>query len=404
MSRFHRRVGDESGMSYVFVGMGLMAFLSASMLAIDVGMLMTSRNQAQNSADAGALAGAVALGFDDFNDRSDTGPAKTSAITAGLANKVMRGNVSVTPADVVFLPGAGGVMNRVQVTVYRNGARGNPLQNLIARVMWIATAGSVGRETSDISAVATAEVSPANAVACPLPFTIPDRWQEMNDATFDPINSDFDAVDNKGVPVAVPDRYRGPENKATYTGYDAIRDAGMPVVLKADNGSKLAPSMYQVWDVEGQDRGSDDVRAAISGCRTGDVMGYGDYYVHKPGFQAGPVEQGIADLIAQDPNARWDDRTNKPVSGLAPARPGDPPPISPRVRVIPLFDPYEYDTGTAGGRNATLKFVNYLGFYIEGMNGNEVVGRITPVGGLMKGGTFGPAPAAAFPVAIHLVK
>ena len=48
-------------MSLVFVGMGLMAFLSASMLAIDVGMLMTARNQAQNSADAGALAGATAL-------------------------------------------------------------------------------------------------------------------------------------------------------------------------------------------------------------------------------------------------------------------------------------------------------------------------------------------------------
>ena len=48
-------------MSYVFIGLGMMAFLSASMLAIDVGMLMTARNQAQNSADAGALAGATAL-------------------------------------------------------------------------------------------------------------------------------------------------------------------------------------------------------------------------------------------------------------------------------------------------------------------------------------------------------
>ncbi len=54
-----RRLGrDEAGMSYVFIGLGCMAFLSASMLAIDVGMLMTARNQAQNSADAGALAGA----------------------------------------------------------------------------------------------------------------------------------------------------------------------------------------------------------------------------------------------------------------------------------------------------------------------------------------------------------
>ena len=61
MIRLRRLRDDQSGMSYVFIGMGMMAFLSASMLAIDVGMLMTSRSQAQNSADAGALAGATAL-------------------------------------------------------------------------------------------------------------------------------------------------------------------------------------------------------------------------------------------------------------------------------------------------------------------------------------------------------
>ena len=61
MKRIQRLRRDESGMTYVFIGLGLMAFISASMLAIDVGMLMTARNQAQNSADAGALAGATAL-------------------------------------------------------------------------------------------------------------------------------------------------------------------------------------------------------------------------------------------------------------------------------------------------------------------------------------------------------
>ena len=82
----------------------MMAFLGASMLAIDVGMLMTSRNQAQNSADAGALAGAISLAFDDFNDHSATGPAVTNAITASQANQVMAGAVSVTPADIEFRP------------------------------------------------------------------------------------------------------------------------------------------------------------------------------------------------------------------------------------------------------------------------------------------------------------
>ena len=69
-------------MTLVFVACGLLAFIAATMLAIDVGMLMTARNQAQNSADAGALAGAVELGFNDYNDRTETGPAVTSAIAA----------------------------------------------------------------------------------------------------------------------------------------------------------------------------------------------------------------------------------------------------------------------------------------------------------------------------------
>ena len=45
----------RTGLSLVFVGLGFMGFLAASMLAIDVGMLMTARSQAQNAADAGAL-------------------------------------------------------------------------------------------------------------------------------------------------------------------------------------------------------------------------------------------------------------------------------------------------------------------------------------------------------------
>jgi Flp pilus assembly protein TadG len=388
MQRLHRTLRDESGMSLVFIGFGMMAFLGASMLAIDVGMLMTSRNQAQNSADAGALAGAVALAFDDFNDHSATGPAVTSAITASQANQVMAGAVSVTPADIEFLTGTGGIQNRVRVTVYRTAARGNPLSTLIARYF--------GMSTADIAAIAAAEASPANAVQCPLPFTIPDRWREMNDATWDPNTSEFEAVDDKGVPVATPDIYVGPQDKATYTGYDAVRDKGMTIVLKADNGSKLAPSMYQVWDTVGGDRGSDDVRNAIVNCGSTDIMGYGDDYVHKPGMQTGPVAQGIEELIALDPDATWDEVKNEPVSKYGVK--------SPRIRAIPLFDPYYYNTGTAGGRNASLKFVNYLGFFIVGMNGNEVIGRVTPIAGLLMGGGWGPAPDAAFPVAIHLVQ
>src|SRR3954449_9312239 len=103
LGRLGRLAREEDGFSMVFVGLGFMAFLGASVLAIDVGMLMTARNQAQNSADAGALAGATALVFDEYDNRTTTGPAVTSALAAARANGVMRQTVSVTPADVKFL-------------------------------------------------------------------------------------------------------------------------------------------------------------------------------------------------------------------------------------------------------------------------------------------------------------
>ena len=62
-------------MTFVFVGLGFMAFMAATTLAIDVGMFMTARSQAQNAADAGAMSGAVALYYNNFTDRSATGPA-----------------------------------------------------------------------------------------------------------------------------------------------------------------------------------------------------------------------------------------------------------------------------------------------------------------------------------------
>src|SRR5688572_22768759 len=171
-NRLRRLTQDEAGMSYVFIGLGCMAFLSASMLAIDVGMLMTARNQAQNSADAGALAGATALLFDDFDNRSASGPAVTSAIAASTNNQVMSGAVSVTPDDVTFPLDPAGEANRVQVAVRRTASRGNPVSTLIAQYFGMASA--------DIGAVATAEVSPANAMTCVKPFTIPDKWREVH--------------------------------------------------------------------------------------------------------------------------------------------------------------------------------------------------------------------------------
>jgi Flp pilus assembly protein TadG len=380
MKKIQRTLKNERGMSYVFVGLGLTAFIGASMLAIDVGMLMTARNQAQNAADAGALAGAVALAFDDFDDRTPTGPAVRSAIAGALLNKVMGADVSVLPADVEFLNDEGGQPTRVKVTAYRNSDRDNPLQTLIARYF--------GMETASVSATATAEASPANAMTCVKPFTIPDRWLE-NGTTPSTDEDEFDPATDVYVPLEDGQGNSYPN----YTGYDAERDKGMLIELKSSNDTKIAPSFYKAWAIPGNS-GADDYRRDIGGCNTL-VVPFGYDLTPEPGNMVGPTKQGMEDLIAKDPYASWDDVNDVVVSEKNP---------SPRVVAIPLFDPMHYWTGKQNSKNASLRAVNYLGFFVEEMQGNTVIGRITPIGGLFKGSGFGPAPDGAFPKVIRLVK
>ena len=102
----------------------------------------------------------------------------------------------------------------------------------------------------------------------------------------------------------------------------------------------------------------------------------------------------MEELILKDPDAYWNTSCN--------CVKGSDYNVSPRTTIIPLYDPIYYETGKHNGANASLKVANLLGFFIEEMNGNEVVGRITPVTALVAGN--GPAPVGAFAYAIRLVE
>jgi Flp pilus assembly protein TadG len=390
MNSWQKLRRDESGMSYVFVGMGFMAFLSASMLAIDVGMLMTARNQAQNAADAGALAGATALYYNDYDDRTPTGPAVTSAITTATANQVMYGDVSVTPEDVVFLNDESGESNRVQVTVYRRGDRDNAMSTMIGHYFGIETVG--------VAATATAEVSPANAMTCVKPFTIPDKWTEMQTPPWSGDDT-YDAFDNKGVPLANADIYipaldANGNADPNYTGYNNERERGERLEIRAATGNNITVSFYFSLALFGVTGGS-EYDWNIANCNTG-LMHYDDLLTSEPGAMAGPTVSGARLLIDKDPGAYWDE-ANKRVAGSSYGGAQ-----SPRVFPIPLYDPIYYDSGKRNGRYADLKVANWIGFFLEEIQGNGLWGRIIPIGGIRDATwtmTDGP-----FPKAIRLVK
>lgn len=385
VNRTQRLRRDESGMTYVFIGLGMMAFVSASMLAIDVGMMMTARSQAQNAADAGALAGATALVFDSWTDRSPTGPAVTNAVNASLQNKVMSGNVSVTPADVQFPTDPSGEANRVMVTVYRNAAHGNPVNTLIAKYFGMATA--------DIAATATAEASDANAMTCVKPFTIPDKWDEKQTPPWDGSDT-YDAFDNKGRPLANPDIYI-PADQPGYTGYNQESSRGQILTIRAATGDNITVSFYFSIDLgKPPITGGSAYDWNIANCNT-TIYNWGDLLQQEPGAMNGPTVSGAELLIAKDPGAYWDTATNS-VKGSAYGH-------SPRVFPIPLYDPIYYDSQKRNGRDASLRTANWIGFFLDHIEGNGLVGRIIPIAGI-RDKNSPPPPQGLNPKAIRLVQ
>ena len=391
--RLSRLRTDERGMTLVFMSVAFLAFIAASMLAIDVGLFMTARSQAQRAADAGALAGATALVFNDFDDRTETGPAVTSAVNTAASNSIVNGAPSVKPEDVTFPANPDtGQNDLVEVTVYRSSAEGraNPIATLMARTF--------GLNTFNIAATARAQAAPAGGATCVLPLTIPDKWDENQTGEWSPDDS-FNIYEtqgsnqNQGAPIVPPDVYVPPGYPGA-TGYKPHVDKGTILTLKFNNDNKLAPSWYNAWDLPGN-VGGDDYREDIADCNP-HLAKIGDLMIPENGNMVGPTKQGGDDLIALDPDAYWDDGC-KCVKGSNARQ-------SPRIKTVPLFDPVLYAEGQHTGKaKPELKIVNYLGFFVEEVNaGGEVIGRITPITGKIVKGA--PTPTGAFAAAIVLVK
>ena len=72
MKAGERTFRSEQGAVFVQVGISIFVLMAFNVFVLDYGVMWVSRRQAQNAADAGALAGAVARGYDDFADPPDS--------------------------------------------------------------------------------------------------------------------------------------------------------------------------------------------------------------------------------------------------------------------------------------------------------------------------------------------
>jgi hypothetical protein len=357
----------ERGAILVHVAIALLMLVALSAFAVDFGVFWLGRGEAQNSADAGAMAGAVALGFDSATDTSDTGPAKTSALLAARANLVVGQAPAVEiSTDINFISCPDGTPSPacIRVDVYRDATHGNALPTWFGHI--------VGLVSQDTRATATAEAGSANATNCLRPWMIPDKWREVT-----PPATSFNGADV----YTRPDPVTGLGG----TGYTVAKDYGTIVTLKPGNPKlAIAPGDFYAVDLT-DSKGGNDYRTNIATCRD-KTTAIGDFLTVKPGNMVGPTKQGVGDLVAEDPGASWNAST-KTIDGSAYA-------VSPRIVPIAMFDPAAFNAQNRQSGTFDLAVVNLMGFFVQGVSGGgDVTGVLISLPGELaaRGGKVGSA-------------
>lgn len=354
------------------VALVAIVLLAAVSLAVDVGLVLTARTEAQRVADAAALAGAGMLAIDPEND----GSARSEAIAYAHLNTVCSEPITLRPSDVeVDL-----VHSTVTVAVECTAARGNPIGTYFARVF--------GVESVDIRARAKAAAEPAGPESsedCLLPIMLPDRWLERPgvypsvDDSFDPEvpdpkNNDLDA---DGVWDVYVSRTDGTPGNPT-TGYDdSVVGTQIEIHAAGGGGGGMNPSWYFPWTpLEAADQlmdggpGAATYRSRFTECMAS-AYAPGDFVLTEPGAMTGPTNAGFDDVFGSDPEVYWNDSPSGPTAPAdghgCPWRPGATGEqgtcdyASPRIRTVPMFDPRE---APESGRKQ-VKITNFGSVFIE---------------------------------------
>jgi hypothetical protein len=221
------------------------------------------------------------------------------------------------------------------------------------------------------------------------------------------LDDTFETGDQQGqtfTPYADADVYTKPVGNNPGTGFTVAADLGRMVTLKAGGPqTSISPGVYfpvRLPTYTGPSTGGSDYRANIAQCN-GIPIGIGTTVESENGNMIGPTAQGVADLIAQDPNADWDPVTKSVINSCAQASPSCG--TSPRVVAIPIFDTGLYESTKRQGL-PVFTIVNILGFFLDETQGNDVVGYLTEMPGLTIGAGPALSPSSSFLSTIQLIR
>jgi hypothetical protein len=417
---------SERGAVLVQVAIAILVLTALATFVVDHGVQWVSRGQAQNAADAGALAGAIARAYDELTDPpASNGKAFSSAMGTALANSVW---TAAPTAQVSWACPPGVAGSCVRVDVYRNGEFGSmPLPTIFGKVLNISSQG--------VRATATARVATGNATNCMRPFAVADKWIDNVSPALNPKKFErWDKAQGKAQELTPKDVYVPPSSGSAGTGYTIAMDLGAPVVLKRGNpNATVANDVEPGWTLPvrlpdgagGYFSGGSDYGSAIKHC-IGNPVSIGQYLPTEDGVMSGPTSQGVltdADsLVNQDSSATWNTSTNSVQGTCAPSC----APSSPRIVPIAVFDMDEYqwrkaennwttawEPGVGPGTGSfscptggsCIRVTNILGFFVEGMGaGADVTGYLASYPGEFVLGAPSVGGGAAFLMTIQLIR
>ena len=408
--REQQRGLGRRGATAVFVAVALAALLGMVALAVDVGMLMKVRADAQRAADAAALAGAQ----DFLNGLPQA--EKTNALYHALeyASRNYVGWKYVDTSGVIVTDSGARLVGNTPEAYVQVMPDTQKVRVFIRRSTTATWFGHLlGIDFVPITVKAAAQAVNAGTGKCVKPFAIPDMWNDPNDDINQPNRlQDLNPQQGKKSPEGWNwdptdkyARYQDPNqsDSTKWTGWGSPfrngwhddfsntlcnNDYGRPMVIKMSNPQTApSPGMFYPWQMPLDSSNADAVANYNSGakwyewninhCNTvpitlGPTVSQDTTYLNKPGNMIGPTRFGIDSLMAQDPNACWlsfmdtlnsgvtSGKVGKLQGGTCTDTYGDGWQNSPRVMMVPLFDPSQIQSG-----RTTLTFNNLALIFLE---------------------------------------
>jgi len=359
------RTRGDRGASLTLVAISLSALIGIGAIAIDLGMLLKARADAQRAAEAGALAGASVYMEVGVSPTTQQTTAEALARQFTEANAILNLPVADGEVEVTFP-----APQTVRVVVARSG-----IGTWFAKIF--------GEDSIPVSSRAAASVVESGGTDCVRPLMIPDLWTDPSQ------DANSTGVEDNGEDWTYDpgqDQYAGfdQHSSAPQTGYGSAARNGLPdmtgstylgdygrelsLVPAAATGGPLGPNDFQLWDYRDPGSNPPTLEERVNQCdpRVAQV-GRNDY--ERMGTDPAEVMDELQNLLNQnDPTgARWDPNTGTMQAGSGDWR------NSPKVIKVALFDPQQL--ASLAGAGDPVTFNNFGLFLLESVTGTGITGR-----------------------------